>query len=358
MAISPKSKGLGNIGSIVNRQGMASPTKPMAKPAPKPVAKMPVPKPVAPANRATTTLAQRQAAPSPFRSATKPAQPKINPLAQQQPNPLQQAMSPQPRPDLPPGAQMRKPMLGATQPTTPPPQPFNPNPFNKKPGLDPNILNPDQSLKTGQGPIPDPTVSNQMIPPGYQYNGPDPMDPGQSPMGEPTLPYMSGQQPAYIGQGGTQEQWNQFNQGSGGGIGMSYVDPYGPGGMTPGMFGNGYQVGGDINIDPFTGQPTPEQPDSMNMTAPYMGDMFKNYNGPIIDAGTAGDNWIRSEQQQNSFDPNFANRVFGLVGQQGSNPNFGNPNPMTSDYDQLEGSAFNTNPSSGSMFGGGGFAGK
>lgn len=68
MAISPKSKGLGNIGNIVNRQGMAAPT---------------APKPVAPVtNRAKTTLAQRQAN-QPFRPVTKPAAPvtKVNPMA-------------------------------------------------------------------------------------------------------------------------------------------------------------------------------------------------------------------------------------------------------------------------------------
>jgi len=311
MAITPRSKGLGNIGSIVNRQGKVSPTRPAPKPAAKLAPKMPVPKPVAPARPNTTTLAQRQAN-QPFKNYSKPAQPKINPLAQQ-PNLLQQAMSPQPRPDLPPGAQMRKPMLGATQPTTPPPQPFNPEPNPGQPGMQQNSTgmdfgqffnqgmqqNPNATLfgpgglksqyeqqygkimdySTGQ---PDPFIGGMNNPVSIGRDPPGPLTtafgiPGQSPMGEPTLPYMGGQ-----------------------------------------FGGNGYQVGGDPWINPFTGQPSPAQPDSMNMTAPYM-------------------------------DP------YGPAGQQPGN--FGNPNPLTSDYDELEGSAFNTNPSNGSMFGGGGFTG-
>lgn len=86
MAITPRSKGLGNIGNIVNRQGLAAPTRPVAKP-------------VAPVtNRATTTMAQRQAAPSPFKSVTKPA---TMPMASQpitdmpMPMPMPQQFAPQ-----------------------------------------------------------------------------------------------------------------------------------------------------------------------------------------------------------------------------------------------------------------------
>tara|TARA_R110000868_G_scaffold408714_2_gene692265 strand:+ start:160 stop:843 length:684 start_codon:yes stop_codon:yes gene_type:complete len=226
MAISPRSRGLGNIGSIVNRQGMASPTRP-TRPAP-----MPTPK-LAPARPNTTTFAQRQAS-QPFRNFTKPAMSRVDPMA----------MQPQ------------MPMM--PQPMTPPPQPFNPDPNpgqlgggifgGNLPGMVGNII--------GQG-------IGQMF---------------------------GGQQPAYMDQGGTQQQWNQFNQGSGGGMGMSYVDPYGPAGQQP-MFG-----------------------------------------APTVDYG-------------------------GPAGQQPGQM-FGNPNPLTSDYDELEGPGFNTNPSmGGSLFGGGGFSG-
>jgi len=109
MATSPKSRGLGNISPIVNRSKITSPVKP--------VAKMPVPKPV------TTTFAQRQAAPSPFRNNTKQPMAKVNPL--------QQAMQPKPRTDIPRGAQMRTPVERPkliTDPMQPAPQPFNPQP--------------------------------------------------------------------------------------------------------------------------------------------------------------------------------------------------------------------------------------
>jgi hypothetical protein len=257
MAISPKSKGLGNIGSIVNRQRMASPTKP----APKPVAKMPVPKPV------TTTLAQRQAS-QPFKNYSKPAQPKINPLAQQQPNPLQQAMSPQPRTDIPPGAMMRKPMLGA-QPMTPPPQTFNPQP---NPGQMP--MNPSMNP---YGPQPDPYVRDMQYKPGrdYEVGGPnDPLVQARMPQGPVPDPFMGG---LY---GGPDVMPPDYDP---------YQGMIGGGGQQPANYNNGYQVGGDPWYDP-NGQLSGMQPDS-----------------------------------------------------------------MASDYDQLEGSAFN---SGGSLFGGGGFAGK
>jgi hypothetical protein len=282
MAITPRSKGLGNIGSIVNRQGKVSPTRPAPKPAAKLAPKMPVPKPVAPARPNTTTLAQRQAN-QPFKNYSKPAQPKINPLAQQ-PNPLQQAMSPQPRPDLPPGAQMRKPMLGATQPTTPPPQPFNPEPNPGQPGMQQNSTGMDFGQFFNQGMQQNPNAT-------------------------------------LFGPGGLKSQYEQQY-----GKIMDYStgqpDPF-MGGMYggPDVMPQGYtepNQGFGITINPFTGQPSPAQPDLMNMTAPYM-------------------------------DP------YGPAGQQPGN--FGNPNPMSSDYDELEGSAFNTNPSNGSMFGGGGFGG-
>jgi len=192
-------------------------------------------------NRATTTLAQRQAAPSPFRSATKPAQPKINPL--------QQATSPQPRPDLPPGAQMRKPMLGA-QPTTP----FDVSKVD--PGMNP-IANLRNQLPGAGGPAP--TMPSMPMP---QPFNPQP-NPGQLTLDPSMNPY--GPQPDPV-----------FGGGFGGGKSM---------GSQPANFNNGYQVGGDINIDPATGQPTPYQPDSMPMD---YGNQPNSYNGQLDLSGMYG----------------------------------------------------------------------
>jgi len=241
------------------------PRRPVAKPVAKPVARpAPAMAPKQGQQRPnTTTLAQRQAN-QPFRSATKPAQPKINPLAQQQPNPLQQAMSPQPRTDLPPGAQMRKPMLGA-QPTTPQGgvlvngQPFNPKPGTNQ-GMLPNIM------PVAGGP------SNIYGQPAPQPFNPQP-NPGQSPMGEPTLPYMSGP------------------SGGGFGGGKSAVD-------QPANFNNGYQVGGDINIDPATGQPSPIQNDSMPMD---YGNQPNSYNGQLDLSGMMGQQGQQQAVPQNMY---------------------------------------------------------
>lgn len=226
MAISPKSKGLGNIGNIVNRQGMASPTKP--KPVPKPA---PMAKPV------TTTLAQRQAS-QPFRNFTKPAQSKVDPLAQatmQQ----QSAMMPQP------------------------PQPFNPEP------------NPGQF----------------QIMPLDMFN-----DYPNSIYNDPTMNF-----------GGQQ----------------------GPGGL----FGQGGGLGNMVG----------------NAVTGSLGQMFGGF-GTML--GNAGQQAL--QQGQGGLGPMFGNTT-GVINQPLNM--FGNPNPMSSDYDQLEGSAFNTNPS-GSLFSGGGFTGQ
>lgn len=135
MAITPRSKGLGNIGSIVNRQRLAAPTRPAAKPAPKPVAKMPVPKPVTTkanpfAGGKTTTMAQRQVM-SPFNSAAKPVN-KIDPLAGQPATQMPIQPATQFNPTAPPDTQYRGPEL-------PPPtgQPFNP--FNPPGGYTPGL---------------------------------------------------------------------------------------------------------------------------------------------------------------------------------------------------------------------------
>lgn len=273
MAITPRSKGLGNIGSIVNRQRLASPARPQPKPAPKPAPKL-APAPTTSRNPfaggKTTTIAQRQAM-SPFKSATKPVN-KIDPMQAQYDQMKNVPMAP------PPGGVKA--------------MPFNPQPNPGQMPLD-QLIRPE--VGRDQADVqreveammnrfnPQPTPGQQPLQQGIQGLG--------QMFGNLSSAYGFGgqqtpmQQPAYIDQGGTAEQWNQFNQGSGGGMGMSYTDPYSPGGMNP-------------MID--YGGPAGMQPGQM----------------------------------------------------------FGNPNPMTSDYDELEGSAFNTNPSSGSLFGGGGFSGR
>jgi hypothetical protein len=90
MAITPRSRGLSNIGNIVNRQGMASPTRPMPQPMARPVAQ--------PVTGGRTTMAQRQAM-TPFRNNLKAPMPmpKINPMTYG-PNLAQQGMTPPPPP--------------------------------------------------------------------------------------------------------------------------------------------------------------------------------------------------------------------------------------------------------------------
>jgi len=82
MAITPRSRGLSNIGNIVNRQGMASPTRPMAQPMPRST--------VQPVTGGRTTLAQRQAM-TPFRNYNTAPVAKIDPLTNNQ-NLTQQPM--------------------------------------------------------------------------------------------------------------------------------------------------------------------------------------------------------------------------------------------------------------------------
>ena len=120
MAISPKSKGLGNIGSIVNRQRLASPTKPVA-PVAKPVTKA-VARPVAPKvmpKQAPKAQIAKTVKPNPF-TAKKPAAP-----AKQTPAivPEQgQAPAPVKTPGMdsaPIQGQQRNPITGATVPKQP-----------------------------------------------------------------------------------------------------------------------------------------------------------------------------------------------------------------------------------------------
>ena len=122
MAISPKSRGLGNIGNIVNRQGLASPTRPQP---------MPVPK-----------LAPQMS----------------TPIQQPRPNPFQSAMVPQPAPE-----------------------PFNPNP---NPGQMP-INNSGMNMFGGMQPMIDYNGMQQPMDmfggmnPMIDYSGPAGMQSGQ-----------------------------------------------------------------------------------------------------------------------------------------------------------------------------------
>jgi hypothetical protein len=103
---------------------------------------------------------------------------------------------------------------------------------------------------------------------------------------------------------------------------------------------------------------------------------FQTFGAPTVDAGgpagmQPGQMFGGQTPMPNSFDdseirrnaPSYNGGINGIAGL------FGNPNPtIPSDYDTLEGSAFNTNPSnsggfmggnsSGSLFGGGGFSGR
>jgi len=252
MAISPRSRGLGNIGNIVNRQGRVSPTRPAPMPVPR-LAPAPM---AAPSRPNTTTFAQRQAS-QPFRNFTKPAMPKVDPMAMQPQMPMT------PRTDIPPGAMMRLPVERSMppMPMTPPPTPFNPQPRTDIP--------PGAMMRL--------PVERSMTPPPQPFN-PQP-NPGQMPPGA-----FMGKPVEYAGQ----------------------------------MFGGGF---GNYN------QPAGQQMMPMNQQDPN-----QMFGAPTVDAnGPAG---MQPGQM------------------------FGNPNPLTSDYDELEGSAFNTNPSmGGSMFSGGGFSG-
>ena len=181
MAISPRSRGLGNIGSIVNRQGMASPTRP-TRPAP-----MPTPK-----------LAPQMSMP----------------IQRPRPNPFQSAMVPM-----------------APQPA---PEPFNPNPNPGQMPIDYSGMQPQ--MQPQMQPM-DMFGGNPQV----DYGGMNMfgMQPMQQPMDmfggmNPTVDYggmnqlQAGQQMAQIGQGGLGQMF-----------GAPTVDTGGPAGQQPGqMFGN------------------------------------------------------------------------------------------------------------------------
>jgi hypothetical protein len=120
MAITPRSRGLSNIGNIVNRQGMVSPTRPMSQPMARPVAQ-PMPRStVQPVTGGRTTLAQRQAM-TPFRNYNTPPVAKMNPLTYVA---NQQAMTQQPPPPMNLPDIYGYPVEDAS---------FQPQPFNQNP---------------------------------------------------------------------------------------------------------------------------------------------------------------------------------------------------------------------------------
>ena len=288
MAITPRSRGLGNIGSIVNRQRMASPTRPMAK--------MPVPKPAprpmaAPVRPNTTTFGQRQAS-QPFRSATKPMA-RVNPMQAQYDQMKNVPMAPPPGGfQMMPNVNQKDLMNSLESMRVPQPQPFNPQP---NPG--------QQPFKTGDD------YGFQPVDYGY---GPGIVDP------------VSGQVPEFL----------------------KNLRPV---------------AGGPSNI---YGQPNPGQP----VLDPFMGGPYKSR--PDLGPGVGFGAGLPNPNDFPGLMPGMMDdRGMGGPGSMGYGveQQFGNPNPMSSDYNQLEGSAFNTNPSNsggfmsgggGSMFGGGGFAGR
>ena len=306
MAISPKSRGLGNIGSIVNRQGMASPTR-ATRPQPKPAPKLaPAPTSRNPfVGGKTTTMAQRQAM-SPFKSATKPVN-KIDPMQAQYDQMKNVPMAP------PPGGVK-------AMPFNPQPTPGQPNPFDDAMFRPiPKVYDESNSPVFGQMPTPGQqpfSFDNQMF-------NPVPYDQGN-------LPGMGGQQ--------------------GGGI---------FGGNLPGMVGNAVGQGlggmfGNLGIMPGMGGQQALQQGIQGGLGQLFGNMFGNQPQPGIQGPGPAPGF--------DFDGNVSmpnpNDFPGITPGIQPGQMFGNPNPMSSDYDELEGSKFNTNPSmGGSLFGGGGFSG-
>ena len=326
MAISPKSKGLGNIGNIVNRQGMASPTRPQAKPAPKPMAKMPVPKPVSQANPfvggKTTTMAQRQAM-SPFKSATKPMA-KVNPMAGQPAMPM-----------IPP--QFMPPM----RPDVEPPQPFNPNPNPGQigqPGLPYFPFGGD--FNPGQMPL------DQLIRPEVGRNQADVQREVEAMMNQQGGGIFGGNLPGMVG--------NAVGQGLSGLFGNlgSAADFGGQQALQQGIQGGLGQLFGNMFGNQPSTMESPRGPDGRYLNENMVPQPGFDFNGNV---SMPNPNDFPGVMPNNQIGPSF--NVGGAT--MGRFADYGNPNPMSSDYDQLEGSSFNTNPSmGGSLFGSGGFANK
>jgi len=353
MATSPKSRGLGNISPIVNRSKITSPVKP--------VAKMPVPKPV------TTTFAQRQAAPSPFRNNTKQPMAKVNPL--------QQAMQPQPRTDIPRGAQMRTPVERPkliTDPMQPAPQPFNPNPT---PGPIQNTNNPNNYFlpigEVNMMPAPQPfnlnpddnqwgssydKLRNSSVYEDYRRGNQSLMDltrdyqqkyglPGGTFEGLRANGKMTTEQQAALDADPRYQELKKYSPG----LFQRYLGSIDAGDNADIQRFQQAEKQRQAGLDPRTGLP-PGVKISLfggyDMESPRGPDgryLYEDPNTPPpMDPGMGGPN-IVTDHIETHFPMN----------------SYMDPNQMTSDYDQLEGSAFNTNPSmGGSLFGGGGFAGK
>lgn len=407
MAITPRSKGLGNIGAIVDRQGRASvaapvkptsvskpkiaaPVKPAPRPAPKPVAKV-APKP-APKLAPTPK-------PSPFSKKPDTRAPggggmdingnpigggmgaQFNIAAPGQGN-LARNTGPgnggpfTPRPDLGPGVGFG---VGLPQPgyKGPGPRPgedsmeyYRRNPNEEvQPGFDfagnvrmPTIdaFMPGSGQNTGMfAPGVGPENNQPYMPPtdqepfGYQYNGPPPMDPGY---GGPYTPRPDmgpgvgfGVGLPQPGMGGDDFMNFQYIPGPGE---SGYQPPMTqPGGPPGGPFGQLNQQLGNTFVDMFTRR-LPE------MYGPGNAQIGVGYDPVNLFGG--------GEPAPYNAGMMSPRRVINQVGKPGfqPRPNMSNAfNPTAvSDYDQLEGPGYNTGGfmggGSGSLFGGGGFAGK
>jgi hypothetical protein len=106
-----------------------------------------------------------------------------------------------------------------------------------------------------------------------------------------------------FGPGGTLggQQLGQVQQNIQGDPGFNAGPSYGGGKSAVGQtanLNNGYQVGGDINIDPATGQPTPWQNDSMPMD---LGNQPNSYNGQLDLSGMMGQQGQQQAVPQNMY---------------------------------------------------------
>jgi hypothetical protein len=373
MAITPRSKGLGNIGAIVDRQGRASPAmkapvKPVVKAAPKPVAK--------PAARVAPKPAPKMAPapkPSPFKNQQQPITAGTGQLP-----PGFGAPSPIDRSQLG-GAQrvggpVNKPIIGGPRPGRDPefadmpddlynsmmaynksrddqmqaakaagdpywfaiPETADIKPWHQwqmdkqerlNPSPPPNYNMPPQPVDIGnENPYmpPEPYIPpNDMLPPGYQYNGPPPMDPGY---GGPYMPRPD----------------------------MGPDVGFGPGLPQPGM------------------GPQPGAPDYAFSGDGYNPGEPPGYQPPMTQPGQGGPFGQLNQQLGNTFVDMFTRRLPAMYGG-GQQPNFGSnfgapgqggqqPKPAMQDafrpQSNFGGGGFMGGGGSGSLFGGGGFAGK
>lgn len=275
MAITPRSRGLGNIGAIVDRQGRASPTRPVAKAAPKPA-----PKPVA-------------------RVAPKPA-PKLAP----KPNPF--AKKPDTR--APGGGGMDQ---------------FG-NPIGGGMGAQMNFASPNLARNTGP-------IAGAPPRPGDLYRG------GPQLVGGPAgRPIFGGG----FGQGEPQVIEMQPP------MPMAFATPYNMP-QTASDFGNydNLPPPPGISGNPYEAMPQPG--DGMYPNAPPPGYNFGN-------PGLGGQPQVIEMQPPMSMNPGFG----------GQQPMFGGQQPgptMNSAFNPYDNNDYGNDfmgGGSGSLFGGGGFAGK